>query len=106
MWQWAINHKPEYWTDPHSFHPERWTGEDARFAHDRLDAAQPFLVGHRGCLGQNLAYAEMRLILAHLVYHFDIRLCDEGLDWLDQKNYILWDKPALEVYLDPVTHDS
>lgn len=107
VWQWAINHNDEYWTDPYSFRPERWTGEDSRFANDRLDAAQPFLVGHRGCIGRNLAYAEMRLILARIVYAFDIQLSEGSKDWLGrQKNYILWEKPALDVYLKPVSRQS
>ncbi|KAI0007222.1 cytochrome P450 [Xylariaceae sp. FL0662B] len=107
VWQWAINHNTEYWTDPYSFKPERWTGEDPRFANDRLDTAQPFLVGHRGCIGRNLAYAEMRLILARVIYAFDVRLSDESKNWLDQqKNYILWEKPALDVYVTPVSRKS
>jgi cytochrome P450 len=38
-------------TDPHSFIPERWTG-DARFADDERAAVQPFSVGPRDCLGK------------------------------------------------------
>ncbi|KAI2626605.1 isotrichodermin C-15 hydroxylase [Hypoxylon sp. NC1633] len=107
VWQWAINHNSEYWSDPYSFEPERWTGGDSRFSNDRLDAAQPFLLGHRGCIGQTLAYAEMRLILARIVYAFDLRLSDESKDWINvQKNYLLWEKPDLGVYLTPATIKS
>ncbi|KAI1774013.1 cytochrome P450 [Hypoxylon cercidicola] len=107
VWQWAINHNSEYWSDPYSFEPERWTGGDPRFSNDRLDAAQPFLLGHRGCIGQTLAYAEMRLILARIVYAFDLRLSDESRDWISvQKNYVLWEKPDLGIYLTPATIKS
>lgn len=48
----------------------------------------------------SLAYAEMRLILARILYNFDIRLADESRRWMaDQKAYILWAKPPLWVYL-------
>ena len=44
----------------------------------------------------------MRLILARIIYNFDMRLVDESLKWLDQQTYVLWNKPKLEVYLTPV----
>lgn len=52
------------------FSPERWMG-DPRFANDNFKARQPFSVGPANCIGKNLAYAEMRLLLANLVWHFD-----------------------------------
>lgn len=51
VWQWAINHNPDHWTDPDKYHPERFLG-DPRFANDRLDALQPFSVGPRDCIGR------------------------------------------------------
>jgi hypothetical protein len=50
----------------------------------------------------SLAYAEMRLILAQLMYNFDMQLADEDLNWLDHKQFFLNIKPALPVYLTPV----
>ncbi|KAL8413125.1 hypothetical protein RB596_009612 [Gaeumannomyces avenae] len=70
---------------------------------DRLDAVQPFHIGPRNCIGKNLAYSEMRLILARLLYSFDLELVDKDKDWFDQKTFVLRDKPALNVYLTPVS---
>lgn len=39
----------------------------------------------------------MRIILAKLVWNFDFELCDESRSWIQQKVYILWDKPPLIV---------
>lgn len=41
-------------TDPDSFHPERWlSGSEAEpFARDKKEALQPFSSGPRSCLGQ------------------------------------------------------
>lgn len=51
----------------------------------------------------SLAYAEMRLILAKVVYNFDLRIAEDSRDWLKgQKAYIVWEKPPLNVYLTPV----
>ncbi|KFA80067.1 hypothetical protein S40288_08218 [Stachybotrys chartarum IBT 40288] len=103
VWQWAINRHPAYWTRPDDYIPERWLGKDERFASDRLDAMQPFSVGPRNCIGRNLAYAEMRLILARILFDFDLSLAEESKDWLQaQKCYALWDKPSLHIYLKPV----
>jgi cytochrome P450 len=82
------------------FHPERWLG-DAEFKDDRLDALEPFSVGPRNCLGKNLAWHEMRLLLATVMLHFDMKLCEESKDWNDQKVFLLWEKKPLMVALTP-----
>jgi hypothetical protein len=43
----------------------------------------------------SLAYAEMKLVLARIIYDFDFELADPGLDWFDQRVYTLWDKKPL-----------
>lgn len=50
----------------------------------------------------SLAYSEMKLILARIIYNFDIQLVDEENDWMKQDTYILWDKGPLPVYLTPI----
>ncbi|KAI1153499.1 cytochrome P450 [Nemania diffusa] len=102
VFQYAVNHDERYWTDPYGFAPERWMG-DLKYKGDTLDAMQSFSVGPRNCIGRNLAYAEMRLILARLIYNFDMSLADESRDWLEgQKAFNVWDKPALYVHMKPV----
>ena len=45
-----------------------------------------------------MAYAEMRLILAHVVWKFDFELVDNSDDWFKtQKTYLAWEKPPLMV---------
>lgn len=48
---------------------------------------------------QHLAMAEMRAILARVLWHFDISLCKESENWDQQKVFLLWDKPDLMVRL-------
>lgn len=50
----------------------------------------------------SLAYVEMRTILARTLWNFDLKIADESLRWVDQKNYSLWDKPSLSAYATPV----
>ena len=50
----------------------------------------------------SLAYAEMRLILARVIFNFDMRLSDDSLGWVEkQKVYTIWEKGPLNVYLTP-----
>ncbi|KAH8662498.1 cytochrome P450 monooxygenase [Xylariales sp. PMI_506] len=101
IWHWAMYHNPNNFSQPESFIPERWL-DDPRFANDKRHGFQPFSTGGRNCLGKNLAYAEMRLILARLVWSYDISLVDQDMgNWVDQRMYGLWEKPPLNIRLSP-----
>lgn len=47
----------------------------------------------------SMAYHEMRLIMARMIYNFDLSLCPESDQWSDQEVYILWQKIPLMVTL-------
>ncbi|KAJ5804831.1 hypothetical protein N7474_010697 [Penicillium riverlandense] len=82
------------------FIPERFMGEP-EFESDKRNAVQPFSVGPRNCLGRNLAYAEMRLILARMIWNFDMEIAPDSRNWINQDAYVVWEKPALNVKLAP-----
>lgn len=45
----------------------------------------------------------MRLILAKVLFNFDLELVDPGFDWMKaQKLYTLWEKPSMMLKLKPV----
>jgi cytochrome P450 len=45
-----------------------------------------------------MAYHEMRLLLAKVLYNFDLKLCEESRDWIQrQRVYVLWEKVPLVV---------
>lgn len=50
----------------------------------------------------SLANVEMRIILAKMLWHFDLRLEEESKYWTNQKVYLIWAKPPLKVKLTPV----
>ncbi|OQU98959.1 hypothetical protein CLAIMM_04668 [Cladophialophora immunda] len=101
--QYAINHSPDYFVDPEKFLPERWLGNE-RFKQDNHNAFNPFSYGPRNCLGKNLAYMEMRMIMTKIVWNFDLELYDHTPGgWVHaQKVYTLWEKPPLWICLRPV----
>ncbi|KAF9880334.1 cytochrome p450 [Colletotrichum karsti] len=100
--QWAMYYSEKNFTDPKNYHPERWLGDPA-FANDNKEAFQPFHLGPRNCIGRNLAYVEMRIILTRMLWNFDMKIADDSLDWVGrQKIYLLWEKGPLNVHLTPV----
>lgn len=96
-------HSESNFYDAKSFHPERWlpaaqTDPNSPFFNDCREAFQPFSVGPRNCIGRNLAYHEMRLILAKVLWNFDLKLTEESQDWAEsQRTFALWEKPPLMV---------
>lgn len=49
---------------------------------------------------RSLAYLEMRLILARMLWSFEMSLSPESKNWDDQDSWIQWDKKPLMVKLD------
>ncbi|KXJ87451.1 cytochrome P450 [Microdochium bolleyi] len=103
--QWAAYQSAHNFSEPQRFLPERWLAgvntTDPRFIHDQRDVLQPFSVGPRNCIGRNLAYAEMRLILTRLLYNFDLELQPQSRNWNDQRTFTLWEKGELMVKVMP-----
>ncbi|KAL2829520.1 cytochrome P450 [Aspergillus cavernicola] len=85
---------PEIFPNPNEFDPERWGRAAAKGA--RLDKyLVNFSKGSRMCVGLNLAYAELFLVIASMVRWFDMELYespkakiefarDFGTPWPDQ----------------------
>ncbi|CCU75987.1 putative benzoate 4-monooxygenase cytochrome P450 [Blumeria hordei DH14] len=104
----AANTSPYLWTDPDDFVPERWYKGDKcpeKYRNDERKAMQPFSLGPRNCIGKHMAKQEIRLILAAMLWNFDLELQPESLDWKkSQKVFGLWERPALNVRLTPRDH--
>ncbi|KAI4724296.1 benzoate 4-monooxygenase cytochrome P450 [Aureobasidium sp. EXF-10728] len=98
---WATYQSTTNFRNPASFVPERFLG-DPEYASDNLAALQPFSLGPRNCLGKNLAYHEMRLLLTMVLFNFNMSLEEESRGWAKQKVFVLWDKRPLMVKLTAV----
>jgi cytochrome P450 len=96
--QYVAYRSPRNFTDPEKYAPERFLG-DPQYADDKRSVIQPFSTGPRNCIGQSLAWAEIRTILARLVWHFDMEAVDTSTSWEKQKVFVLWEKPSLMVRL-------
>jgi hypothetical protein len=96
----SATHSRANFREPDTFIPERWltsstSNPSSPFYNDNRGASQPFSYGPRNCLGKSLAYNEMRVILARILWNFDLELCAESADWDRQHTYTLWEKLPL-----------
>jgi cytochrome P450 len=95
--QWAANRSRRNFTDADEFVPERWLGGSAasKYEGDETETFQPFGMGTRNCIGRNLALMEARMILARLVWGFDMEMVEGCERWAEQKTFILYEKGEL-----------
>ncbi|TPX07299.1 uncharacterized protein E0L32_010796 [Thyridium curvatum] len=71
----AIQHSERQYTNPFSYHPERWLEDDGAGSIEKARAAfNPFSIGARNCLGAGLARAETMLTLARLLWLGDFQV--------------------------------
>lgn len=95
---WASYRAKRNFVDPERFLPARWLDDGVR---DDKAAFHPFSLGPHNCPGQNLAWLELRLILARLLWEFDVSV-PPGVDlpvWEEQGIWWFWDKQPVFVRL-------
>ncbi|KAK8007929.1 hypothetical protein PG989_001919 [Apiospora arundinis] len=97
--QFAANRSSAHFRLPDEYHPERWLG-GSDFKDDQLDAVQPFLMGVNVCIGRGLAWMEMRLTLARLLWEFDWTINDADGDAFEQsKAWHVWMKSHVHLQI-------
>ncbi|KAF2010740.1 benzoate 4-monooxygenase cytochrome-like protein P450 [Aaosphaeria arxii CBS 175.79] len=101
----AVNQFPTFrsatnFTNPDSFIPERFL-PSSPYPNDKIASFEPFLLGRHKCVGQKLAWAEMRITLARILYAFDIKATVPPGDFGDQRTFIFWEKKKLDIELRP-----
>jgi cytochrome P450 len=109
--QWSLYRSAAKFHRPHSFLPERWLAPALNdpaspFYTDHRHAVQAFSTGSWSCIGKQLGLAELRLIIARLVWNFDMRIPQGGgkkLEWGMQKQFVLMQKEGYDVELIPRT---
>lgn len=98
---WGASRSSSNFIRPNDFIPERWMGAP-EFKDDKRKVVQPFSAGPRNCLGQSLAWFELKIILARVLWNFDLELREESYGWIErQKYFVVADRPELMVRLKP-----
>jgi cytochrome P450 len=74
---WAMHYNKDYYPQPLQFCPERWIVGEAGSTADSVALAESafcaFSAGSRGCVGKNMAWLEMRIVMAKTLWKFEIK---------------------------------
>ncbi|KAH8993149.1 putative P450 monooxygenase [Lactarius akahatsu] len=97
-----VHRSPIVYPDPDAFIPERWLGEDAKTHEASLSA---FSKGPRSCIGINLAYCELYLVIASVFRRFDLTLdAERSGDMTITEHFVpVFKGPHLHAYCKPVS---
>ena len=86
----ALHRDPKAFPDPHRYRPERWTASEAEAVTEAdVKRAQhaffAFNIGPRACLGKHLAYVEMSVAVARIVWLYAMEIVREPklAGWLE-----------------------
>ncbi|OAG41721.1 hypothetical protein AYO21_03956 [Fonsecaea monophora] len=106
MGQWHMGRSGRLFDNPKEFRPERWLEELGDKGPSGLQADEilkPFSLGPRNCIGKQVALTEARLVIAKLLWHFNMELDGDHPTWVeDARFYVLWELQPLKVRLTPV----
>ncbi|KAH6622021.1 benzoate 4-monooxygenase cytochrome-like protein P450 [Boeremia exigua] len=74
---WAMHYNKDYYPEPTKFRPERWIVGQAGSTTESVALAESafcaFSAGSRGCVGKNMAWLEMRLVIAKTLWKFEMK---------------------------------
>ncbi|KAI0487793.1 cytochrome P450 family protein [Xylaria cf. heliscus] len=85
---------PENFPEPKRFNPDRWL-EDIEERRRLEKVWVPFSRGTRSCLGMNLAWAELYIMLSQLVLRMDLELYKTTLEHIEFSNDMFVSEPKL-----------
>ncbi|XP_051993134.1 cytochrome P450 3A30 [Xyrauchen texanus] len=71
----VLHRDPEYWTDPESFTPERFTKGNKESIDPYM--YMPFGAGPRNCIGMRFAQVSMKLAIVEILQRLDVSVCEE-----------------------------
>lgn len=111
----ALHHSEEYWEDPYEFVPERWYSCESGETPSKFQSAEAqakaneafcaFSLGPDGCLGQAMVYQHVTIIVARILWTFEMRRTDareeagrigKAQEWARLGEYPMNDKFAAE----------
>ncbi|TGO40971.1 hypothetical protein BHYA_0028g00120 [Botrytis hyacinthi] len=109
----AAARNPRYFSDPLSYRPQRWLASnhpewDNKYENDDPKAFLPFNQGPRMCPASAIAWAQMKLYLAKVLWTFDVEAVpgqDVSFD-RDFSVYTMWNKPQFWVRFVPVKREE
>ncbi|XP_067296556.1 cytochrome P450 3A30-like [Pseudorasbora parva] len=98
----ALHRDPDYWSEPESFKPERFTKGNKETIDPYM--YMPFGLGPRNCIGMRFAQVTMKLAIVEILQRFDVSVCEETQVPLELGlNGLLAPKDPIKLKLKPRT---
>ncbi|KAG8161725.1 hypothetical protein KVR01_008712 [Diaporthe batatas] len=103
----AYGRSVRFFHNSKDFRLERWLPEshpsyDPKFSTDQRDAHYPFIMGPRQCPGREVARHMFRLVIAKVLWSYDVEQLSKPLDFdRDFRVYSMWVKPELRICFTP-----
>lgn len=94
MGRFVVYRRPEIYSDPESFIPERFSEKDTE---SNVYKFAPFIYGTHQCLGYKFAMIEMKVILAVLLPRLLFELDPNGPVYKRQMAIIMKPDPSLQL---------
>jgi cytochrome P450 len=103
----ALSFSSKYFYEPEVWHPERWlhdaeTDAGSPYYYDNRKGVRAFGWGPYNCVGEPLGWAWMRLIIAKMIWTFDLNMADTSsstISWEQQEVFAVINKHRLDVAL-------
>ncbi|KAF7854227.1 hypothetical protein EAF04_010524 [Stromatinia cepivora] len=86
----AIHQNPRIWPLAKDFLPQRWLVDPSHNLYPPNGAYRPFDVGPRACIGQNLTFDEMRVVLVMTARRFAVQPAYNEWDRIQAQKQGLW----------------
>lgn len=71
----GLHHDPDYYPDPGTFNPERFTDENKRTRHPYTYL--PFGEGPRNCIGMRFALLQIKVGIISFLWNHQVEICEE-----------------------------
>ncbi|KAL6071642.1 Cytochrome P450 monooxygenase pc-3 [Balamuthia mandrillaris] len=94
---WVMGRSEKYWDEPLRFNPDRW---DKPIKNP--NAFVPFHAGPQTCLGKPMAYLEAKMVVAHILQRFHMRLVP-GHKVIPKKSIVLPATDGVQVFVEERT---
>jgi cytochrome P450 len=85
---WSLHYSDDYYPEPMKFSPERWIVGEAASTSKSVELAQSalyaFSTGPRGCVGKNMAWLQMRIVMAKAIRKYELQAGPKQQFWWRQ----------------------
>ena len=84
----ACHHDPAFWPRANEFLPDRWLAKEGEELCPKPGAWRPFELGPRACIGKELSFLELKVLLSLVTRRFELTAAYKELDAAEEERDI------------------